>query len=186
MERALQLTTSSLTLRRVVAVLLGTALVTAAAQVSVPLPGTPVPLTLQPLAVLLAGGLLGPGLGTASLILYLTLGAVGMPVFAPVGLPGIARLVGPTGGYLMAFPIAAFAVGRLAGDGRRLARLGVACLAGMALIYLGGLAQLLLLTGSVGTAARFGTVPFIGGDLLKVAIAALVLRPTIRPVRARL
>jgi biotin transport system substrate-specific component len=186
MERALQLTTSSLTLRRVVAVLLGTALVTAAAQVSVPLPGTPVPLTLQPLAVLLVGGLLGPGLGTASLILYLTLGAAGVPVFTPVGLPGIARLVGPTGGYLMAFPIAAFAVGTLARDGRRLARLGVACLAGMALIYVGGLAQLLLLTGRVGTAVRFGTVPFIGGDLLKVAIAALVLRPTIRPVRARL
>ena len=186
MERALTLSTASLTLRRTVAVLLGTALVTAAAQISVPLPGTPVPMTLQPLAVLLVGGLLGPGLGFASLILYLALGAAGLPVFTPVGLPGIGRLFGPTGGYLLAFPIAAFAVGKLAGDGRRLARIGLACLVGMALIYLGGLAQLLLLTGSVGTAARFGTVPFIGGDLLKVAIAALVLRPTLPPVRARL
>jgi biotin transport system substrate-specific component len=186
MERALTLTTTPLILRRVLAVLLGTALVATAAQVSLPLPGTPVPMTLQPLAVLLVGGFLGPGLGAASLILYLALGAVGMPVFTPVGLPGIGRVLGPTGGYLLAYPIAAFAVGKLAGDGRRLARLALACLVGMVLIHLGGLAQLLLLTGSVRTAARFGTVPFLGGDLLKVAIAALVLRPTLRSVRARL
>jgi biotin transport system substrate-specific component len=186
MERALALTTSSLTLRRALAVLLGTALVSAAAQVSVPLPGTPVPFTLQPLAVLLVGGLLGPSLGAASLVLYLGLGAAGLPVFSPIGLPGIARLIGPTGGYLLAFPVAAAVTGRLVGDGRHLLRSALACFAGMALIYLGGLAQLLLLTGSVGVAARFGTLPFIGADLVKIGLAALLLLPTLRPVRARL
>src|SRR6266581_3428914 len=116
MERTLVLPSSSLTLRRALAVALCTALVAAAAQVAVPLPGTPVPMTLQPLAVLLVGGMLGPGLGAASLILYLVLGALGLPVFTPYGAPGIARLVGPTGGYLLAYPVAAFAVGNLAGD----------------------------------------------------------------------
>src|SRR5207249_10368368 len=96
-----------LTLRRGVAVLLGTALVAAAAQIAVPLPGTPVPVTLQPLAVLVVGGLLGAPLGAASLLLYLALGAAGLPVFTPFGVPGLGRLLGPTGGYLLAYPLAA-------------------------------------------------------------------------------
>ena len=186
MEQALAVSPSSLALRRAAAVLLGTALVAAAAQVSVPLPGTPVPLTLQPLAVLIVGGLLGPGLGAASLLLYVGLGAAGVPVFTPIGLPGVARLVGPTGGYLLAYPIAAYAVGKLAGDGTRLPRLVLALLSGLVLIHLGGTAQLLILTGSVRTAARFGTIPFLVGDVIKLGLAILVLRPTIRPVRARL
>src|SRR5256884_9655081 len=96
--------------------------VAVAAQISIPLPGTPVPMTLQPLAVLLVGGLLGPGLGSSALILYLALGAAGLPVFTPYGVPGLARLLGPTGGYLLAYPVAAFAVGKLAPDGRRVDR----------------------------------------------------------------
>ena len=179
-------TTSWLAWRRAAAVVLGATLVALAAQIAVPLPGTPVPFTLQPLAVLIVGGLLGPGLGAASLLCYLAAGAMGLPVFTPVGLPGIARLVGPTGGYLLAYPVAAFAVGRLAGDGTRLARLALALVAGLVLIHLGGLAQLLLITGSIRTAARFGTLPFLLGDLIKLVLAALTLRPTIRPVRARL
>ena len=186
MEQALTVSPSSLVLRRVAAVLLGTALVAAAAQVAVPLPGTPVPLTLQPLAVLIVGGLLGPGLGAASLLLYVALGAAGLPVFTPIGVPGVARLVGPTGGYLLAYPIAAYAVGKLSGDGTGLPRLVLAVLAGLVLIHLGGLAQLLILTGSVRTAARFGTIPFLVGDMIKLGLAILVLRPTIRSVRARL
>src|SRR5439155_607453 len=113
------------------------------------------------------GGLLGPVLGAASLILYLALGAVGLPVFTPYGLPGLARLLGPTGGYLLAYPVAAFAVGRVAGDGKRWGRLALALLAGLTLIHLGGLAQLLILTGSVTSAVRLGTLPFLLGDLLK-------------------
>jgi biotin transport system substrate-specific component len=186
MDQTLVLENSSLVARRVGAVVLGTALVAAASQVAIPLPGTPVPMTLQPLAVLIVGGLLGPGLGAASLALYLVLGAAGLPVFTPVGLPGIARLLGPTGGYLLAYPMAASVVGRLATPGGGVARLALATLAGLLLIHVGGLAQLALLTGSVFTAARFGTAPFLVGDLLKLVFAILLLRPTIRPVRARL
>jgi len=186
MEHVLVLKTSSVVWRRTLAVVLGAALVAAAAQVAVPLPGTPVPLTLQPLAVLIVGGLLGPGLGAVSLLVYLALGAAGLPVFTPQGLPGLARLFGPSGGYLLAYPLAAYAVGRLAGDGSRILRLALAVLAGLVFIYLGGFAQLLLLTGSLRTAARFGTLPFLVGDLIKLGVAVLILGRTIRPVRARL
>jgi biotin transport system substrate-specific component len=174
-------------LGRIVAVLLGVALVTAAAQVSVPLPGTPVPLTLQPLAVLLVGGLLGARLGAASMVLYLALGIAGLPVFTPtIPLLGIARLVGPTGGYLLAYPMAAFAVGAIAQDSARASRVALGVLAGLALIHLGGLAQLLILTGSLSAAARFGTLPFLLGDLIKLAVAVLILTRFTSPVRARL
>src|SRR5712671_7971423 len=100
---------------RAFAVALGALLVAAAAQVAIPLPGTPVPMTLQPMAVLLVGGLLGAPLGALSMILYLAMGAAGLPVFTPTPLllPGIARLFGQTGGYLLAYPIAAYAVGAI-------------------------------------------------------------------------
>ena len=146
---ALSLLPRALTARRALAVPLGAALVAAAAQISVPLPGTPVPVTLQPLAVLVVGGLLGAPLGAASLLLYLALGAAGLPVFTPFGVPGLGRLLGPTGGYLLAYPLAAFAVGRIAGDTARWGPLVLGVLAGLALIHLGGLAQLLLITGSL-------------------------------------
>ena len=119
-------------------------------------------------------------------MLYLSLGAAGLPVFTPYGLPGVARLLGPTGGYLLAYPFAAYAVGRLTGDGRRWTRVALAVLAGLALIHLGGLVQLGILTGSLSDAARFGTLPFLVSDLLKLAIAVLILRPSVSPLRARL
>lgn len=174
--------------RRVVAVLLGTVFVAAAAQVSVPLPGTPVPMTLQPLAVILVGAWLGPSLGAASLLCYLAAGAAGVPVFTPSAVlpPGVGRLLGPTGGYLLAYPLAAYAVGRVAGDGQRLLRLAAAALAGLLLIHLGGLAQLMLITGNAAQAARFGTLPFLLGDAGKLILAVLILRPTVSPLRARL
>jgi len=187
MQETVVLSTQPIALRRTLAVVLGTALVAAAAQVSVPLPGTPVPMTLQPLAVLLVGGLLGARLGAASLALYLALGAAGLPVFTPtVPLVGVARLFGPTGGYLLAYPVAAFAVGTIAGDGRRWTRVALGVLAGLALIHLGGLAQLGILTGDLSAAARFGTLPFLLGDLGKMAIAVLVLTRFTSSVRARL
>lgn len=176
----------SLTARRALAVALGAALVAIAAQIAVPLPGTPVPMTLQPLAVLLVGGWLGARLGAGSLILYLALGAAGLPVFTPYGLPGIARLLGPTGGYLLAYPVAAFAVGMLVADGARWTRVTVGVFTGLVLIHLGGLAQLLILTGSATGALRLGTLPFLIGDLVKVALAVLLLKPTVSPLRARL
>jgi len=193
MEHAIALSERSLTLPRVTAVILGAAFVALAAQVSVPLPGTPVPMTLQPLAVLLVGGLLGSRLGAASMVLYLVLGIAGLPVFTPtVPLLGIARLLGPTGGYLLAYPVAAFAVGAL-NPGLapgvslpRWARVAVGVLVGLVLIHVGGLAQLAILTGNVSAAARLGTVPFLLGDLAKLAVATAVLAKLTPAVRARL
>src|SRR6266851_4257891 len=160
MERTLVIDHSTLIIRRAAAVIVGALVVAAAAQVSVPLPGTPVPMTLQPLAVLLVGGLLGAPLGALSMILYLAMGAAGLPVFTPtVPLLGVARLIGPTGGYLLAYPIAAFAVGWLtqpfvpplrsaergAGGedtGRQWTRVALGVFAGLVLIHLGGLGHL--------------------------------------------
>jgi len=176
----------SVVLRRALAVAAGAALVALASRVAVPLPGTPVPVTLQPLAVLVVGGLLGAELGAASLVLYLALGAAGLPVFTAFGPPGLARLVGPTGGYLLAYPVAAYAVGRLAGTAPGLGRAALAALAGLVLIHLGGLAQLGLLTGSVELAARLGTLPFLIGDAVKLGVAALILAKAASPIRARL
>ncbi|HMA03137.1 MAG: biotin transporter BioY [Gemmatimonas sp.] len=145
-----------------------------AAQIAIPIPGTPVPFTLQPLAVVLAGLCLGPVAGAASMVLYLLAGALGAPVFAPVGAPGVLRLIGPTGGYLLATPAAAAIAGLLA---RRFPAFGgrlLAAFLGIATLYLGGVAQLELLTGSLERAAALGTTPFILADLGKVVLAAVI------------
>src|SRR2546428_7949724 len=126
----------SLAGRRALAALLGVAVVAIAAQIAIPLPGTPVPMTLQPLAVLLVGGMLGPRLGAGALLSYLALGAAGLPVFTPFAVPGVGRLFGPTGGYLLAYPIAAHPVGRLLGDGRRWAPVALRGLLRLGLMHL--------------------------------------------------
>jgi biotin transport system substrate-specific component len=176
---------------RVVAVVIGAAVVALAAQVAVPLPFTMVPLTLQPLAVLVVGGLLGAGGGAAALALYLAAGASGLPVFAG-GAAGAIHLIGPTGGYLLAYPVAAAVTGRLSrnADGRTggaaVARALLASVAGMAVIHVGGVSQLALLSGSPEAAVRLGFVPFLANDLVKVGLAALVilgLRPRLRSIR---
>jgi biotin transport system substrate-specific component len=146
----------------------------AAAQVAIPLPFTPVPMSLTPLVVVLSGLMLGPAAGAASMFLYLIAGAVGLPVFAPIGAPGIARFFGPTGGYLIAYPAAAFVAGALA---RRLpslmGRWGAATV-GMAVIFVGGIAQLTLLTGSFPRALALGITPFAALDVVKAFVAALL------------
>lgn len=142
------------------------------AQFAVPLPGTPVPLTLQPFVVVLAGLLIGPLDAAAAMVLYLVAGAAGAPVFAPMGAPGLARLLGPTGGYLLAYPVAAAVAGWLgAGRERFVARL-VAAIAGILVLYLGGLSQLSIITGSLTAAAVIGVLPFVAADLLKAIVAA--------------
>ena len=187
MTSALVLTNRDYVIRRTIAVVLGAVFVAAAAQVAVPLPGTPVPMTLQPLAVLLVGGLLGARLGALSMILYLAMGIAGLPVFTPtVPLVGIARLMGPTGGYLLAYPIAAYAVGAIVADRGSWARAACGVLAGLVLIHLGGLAQLAILTGDLSAAARFGTWPFLLGDLLKLAVLVPLLTTLTPTIRARL
>ena len=180
--------TSTVIARRILAVLAGTALVSVAAQVSVPVPFTPVPWTLQPMAVLIVGGLLGPRLGAASLALYLAIGATGLPVFAAGGgALGVARLVGPTGGYLLAYPLAAYAVGALVPSVRpSFGRSALACFAGLVVIHLGGVSMLTLIHGEWSVAARLGSVPFLLGDVVKILIAATAVHAGTRPIRSRL
>lgn len=149
----------------------------AASQIAIPLPGTPVPFTLQPMLVVLAGLMLGPTLGAASMMLYLLVGALGVPVFTPVGAPGVARLLGPTGGYLIAYPFAAFVAGFAARRAPSLAGRFGAALAGMVVIFLGGLAQLTVLTGSAAQAVAVGMTPFALFDIAKAFLAALIARP---------
>ena len=159
--------------RRMVEIAAGALVVAVAAQVAVPVPLSPVPMTLQPLAVLVVGSLLGPAGGLAALVTYLALGIAGLPVFAG-GSSGLLHIMGPTGGYLLAFPLAAAATGALAQSAGVLRTL-LACAVGMAIIHAGGLAQLALLGGDPSTAFRMGFVPFFTGDLLKVGLAAAVI-----------
>jgi len=162
--------------RRGITIGLGALLVALSAQVVVPVPFSPVPMTLQPLAVLAVGGLLGAVGGFSALVVYLILGVLGLPVFAPGGLPGALRLIGPTGGYLLAFPIAAGVTGALAGRvPRSVLRVLLACALGMVIIHVGGVAQLALLGGNPALAMRVGFVPFLTGDLLKVGLAAALI-----------
>jgi biotin transport system substrate-specific component len=152
----------------------------AASQVAIPLPGTPVPMTLQPLVVALAGLWLGPVAGATSMALYLAAGAAGLPVFTPMGAPGFARLLGPTGGYLWAYPVAALAAGLVAGRRRTFAFRALAAAAAFAVIHVGGFVQLLLLTGSAERAIALGAAPFILLDLMKVLAAAALSQQTPR------
>lgn len=178
-ERAPLVGASSLAIRRLVAVSLGALLVALSAQVVVPVPFSPVPMTLQPLAVLVVGGLLGAAPGLGALIVYLMLGILGLPVFAG-GASGALHLAGPTGGYLLAFPVAAAITGALAGQTKeftktRIVRVLLACALGMVIIHLGGVAQLALLGGDPALALRVGFVPFLTGDFLKVGLAAALI-----------
>lgn len=152
----------------------------AASQIAIPIPGTPVPVTLQPLVVVLSGLMLGPGVGFASMVTYLVLGAIGLPVFAPVGAPGVLRLLGPTGGYLIAFPFAALAAGYVSHRFPKLAGRWAGAMLGMVVIFVGGVTQLAILTGNLAQALALGITPFAAFDILKALVAALIARPRLR------
>jgi len=170
---------------RVASVLFLTALTATAAQVSVHLPFTPVPLTLQPMVVLVGAAALGSRLGALSQVLYVLAGVVGMPVFAasPILPQGAARLLGPTGGYLLAYPIAAFVTGWLAERGfdRRYLTSVAAMLAGLCTLFLGGVLWLAYFASSPGgpvglrTALATGLYPFVIADLVKISVAGAIL-----------
>ena len=157
------------------------ALTAAAAQISFPIPFTPVPFTIQPLVVLLGAAALGSRLGALSQILYLTLGIAGLPVFAfaPELPQGFARLLGPSGGYLIAFPLAAFATGLLAERGfdRRYLTSIVAMAVGLSVIFAGGVLWLARVAG-IDAALASGLYPFIVVDIVKIVAAGVVL-PTV-------
>lgn len=150
-------------------------LVALSARVAIPLPFTPVPVTLQTLAVLAAGALLGSRRGAAAILLYLAEGAAGLPVFA-MGRSGVAYLAGPTGGYLAGFVAAAFLAGFF--SGRRWDRHGLLAFAGLAIadlaIYVPGVLWLGAATG-FGRALVRGALPFLVADVLKAAACAALL-----------
>jgi biotin transport system substrate-specific component len=164
------------------AVVFVTVLTAVAAQISIPLPFTPVPFTFQPMVVLLGAAALGSRLGLLSQILYLALGFAGVPVFAasPLLPQGAARLLGPTGGYLMAYPFAAFAAGWLAERGfdRWYFTAVVSMMCGLAIVFAGGVLWLTIASRpSIGLSGALaaGFVPFIVPDLLKLLLAAAVM-----------
>jgi biotin transport system substrate-specific component len=169
-------------------VLFVTALTAAAAQVSLPLPFTPVPFTLQPMVVLIGGAVLGARLGMLSQVLYLAAGIAGLPVFAasPLLPQGALRLFGPTGGYLMAYPIAAYVAGALAERGldRRYFTSVLAMAAGLGVVFSGGVLWLAFwhapLQPAIGLreALAIGALPFVPADLVKILIAGASL-PTL-------
>src|SRR5579864_5870319 len=143
------------------------------ARITIPLPFTPVPLTMQNFGVLLVGLLLGSRRGFAALALYLAEGAMGLPVFNPTGLGGIAQLLGPTGGFLMAYPFVAGLAGFVMERGRKtFARAAVAGLLAELLLFMSGLAWLAILTGSMKRAVQFGLYWFVFAEVIKILIAA--------------
>jgi biotin transport system substrate-specific component len=169
-------TAGAAALRAGAIVLAGTLFIAACAHVSVPLFFTPVPLTLQPFAVLVLGLLLSPRMAFATLTTYLAQGAMGLPVFAPsvAGLSGLAHLFGPTGGYLMAYPAAAVLIAMLWRRSNRNFGWGlVSAAAGDALILVTGAVWLALWThGSAGSVFMQAVLPFLPGEALKIAAAA--------------
>ena len=172
----------SRTTEQIGAVLFITVLTAIAAQISIPLPFTPVPFTLQPMVVLVGAAALGSRLGLASQVLYLALGLAGLPVFAAsAALPqGAARLIGPTGGYLMSYPFAAFATGWLAERGfdRRYVTAVLAMVCGLVLIFAGGVSWLMIGSQtSLGLSAALaaGFYPFAIADFAKLLVASGVM-----------
>jgi biotin transport system substrate-specific component len=149
--------------------------IAAAAQFSIQI--GPVPITGQSFAVLLTGALLGPRLGAAAVIAYLIEGALGLPFFAGGG-AGLLRFFGPTGGYLVAFPAAAYVTGAFSEHGwdKRYPTAVAAMAIGSVIILLGGMAWFAVLTNTPPVAAfKIAVLPFLVGDVIKIALAAAVL-----------
>jgi biotin transport system substrate-specific component len=143
------------------------------ARVTVPLPFTPVPLTMQNFGVLAVGLILGSKRGFAALAFYLAEGAAGLPVFNPAGPGGLAQMFGATGGFLMVYPLVAFIAGWIYERSSR--RFGWAALAGLAgeiVLFAGGLGWLFALTHSVSQAIRWGLYWFVFAEVIKIMLAA--------------
>ena len=145
------------------------------ARVTIPLPFTPVPLTMQNFAVLLVGLMLGSRRGFAALALYLAEGVAGLPVFSP-GPGGLAQLLGPTGGFLLAYPFVAGLAGYILERGRKsFVRAAIAGLLAEIVLFAGGLAWLAVLTHSFLQAVRFGLYWFVFAEVIKIMLAAAIV-----------
>jgi biotin transport system substrate-specific component len=159
-----------------IAIVIGASLFVAlCARVTLPLPFTPVPLTLQNFGVLLVGLSLGGRRGFAALGLYLAEGFMGMPVFSPAGPGGVAQLLGPTGGFLLAYPFVAGIAGWVfeARNGEKtFARAAIACLLAETYLFVGGLSWLAILTRSFAQAMRFGLYWFVFAEVIKIMSAS--------------
>ncbi len=161
--------------REALLILAGALWVALFAQVRIPLPFTPVPITGQTFAVLLIGTALGAQRGAAALVLYLSMGLSGLPVFAG-GTGGVEHLAGPTGGYLIGFVLAAYVIGRMAERGleRTIHTSFLPFLVGTGIIYLAGVSWLALYIG-LPAAIEKGLLPFLIGDVLKLLLASIAV-----------
>lgn len=163
-------------LGRAAIVFTATLFVAACAHVSIPLPFTPVPLTLQNFAVLLVGLLLGPVAGFSVMVLYLAEGAMGLPVFNPAGAGGVLQLLGPTAGYLLSYPFVAAVAGWIFRSLPLRSLYGRAAVAGTVatavLLAAGSLWMAHLLHLGSATAWTMAIAPFLPGEIVKIAAAA--------------
>ena len=157
-------------------VLVGTALIAISAHLSIPLFFTPVPITLQPFAVLLLALLLSPRLALATTVAYLAEGAMGLPVFTPLGLGGVAQLLGPTGGYLLSYSVVAplLAIVWRAGSRTFARTIALTAIASFGTLAMGAIWLGLLTHAAPISVLTLAVFPFLPGDVLKVVAAASI------------
>lgn len=159
--------------RQVALIVSASVFVALCARIFIPLPHTPVPLTVQNFGVLLVGLLLGSRRGFAALTLYLIEGMAGLPVFSPTGPGGIAQLFGVTGGFLLAYPFVAFVAGYVFERGSKsFTRAAMAAFDAEVVLFASGLTWLYLFTHSLARAAYLGFYFFIAAEVIKIALAA--------------
>jgi len=175
-----------LTLAKQAGIVIGaSAVIAVCARLVLPLPFTPVPLTLANFGVLLIGLALGSKRGFAAATLYLAWGAMGLPVFSPAGVGGIAQLFGPTGGYLLAYPVVAFIAGWISERGyASFSRNMLAGVVAEVVLFGAGIAYLAVMTGSWQRAVAFGLAPFLFAEVMKVMLAAALARPIRRALKS--
>lgn len=180
--------TNNLT-KSIVFVALFAALISACAFVSIPVPGTPIPIVLQNMMVVLSGLLLGPILGTAATVLFILAGILGLPIFSG-GTGGIAKIMGPTGGFIIGYAFAALVAGLICGRprmGRKasIVRIIIAALCGFVVMYIPGVIHFMrTLDKTFAETMALCVTPYIPGDLIKMVVAILITIPLRKTVAA--
>ncbi len=175
--------------KSIVFVALFAALIAACAFVSIPVPGTPIPIVLQNMMVVLSGLLLGPVLGTASTALFIVAGILGLPIFSG-GTGGIAKLMGPTGGFIIGYAFAALVAGLICGRprmGRKasIVRIVIAALCGFVVMYIPGVIHFMRsLDKSFAETMALCVTPYIPGDIIKMVVSILIAIPLRKTVAA--